>query len=89
MTKQRTGVRAVGVVVAMVLCGASPSIAAEPGSGKAGGLVPGPAKPRGGLTREELLREWDLDGDGTISKPEAVVARGLMRRQRLDMQLGA
>ncbi|MFM8414828.1 MAG: hypothetical protein ACKOCX_08890 [Planctomycetota bacterium] len=63
--------------------------AAEPGSGKGGGLVPGSSMPRAGLTREELLREWDLDGDGTISKPEADVARGRMRRKRLDMQLGA
>jgi len=41
------------------------------------------------MTREELLREWDLDGDGTISKPEADVARGRMRRKRLEMQFGA
>jgi hypothetical protein len=62
--------------------------AAEPSAGKTGGLVPGSGAARSGLTREELVREWDLDGDGTISKPEADVARGRMRRKRLDMQLG-
>jgi hypothetical protein len=60
----------------------------DPSSGRAGGLVPGSANPRSGMTREELIREWDLDGDGTISKPEADVAKGRMRRKRLDMQLG-
>jgi hypothetical protein len=60
---------------------------ADPAAGKTGGLVPGSGAARTGLTREELIREWDLDGDGTISKPEADVARGRMRRKRLDMQL--
>lgn len=42
--------------------------------------------PATGLTREELVRRWDLDGDGTISKSEADVARARMRRERLEMQ---
>ena len=40
------------------------------------------------LTREELTRSWDLNGDGTISKPEAEVARARMKRERIEMQLG-
>ena len=62
--------------------------AAVPAAGKTGGLGSGSGAARTGLTREELIREWDLDGDGTISKPEADVARERMRRKRLDMQLG-
>jgi hypothetical protein len=61
--------------------------AADPSAAKSGGLVPAPVANRSGLTREELVRSWDLDGDGTISKPEADVARGRMRRKRLEMQL--
>lgn len=39
------------------------------------------------LTREELTRSWDLNGDGTISKPEADLARARMKRERIEMQL--
>jgi len=63
--------------------------AADPTAGRAGGLVPGGDGRRAGLTREELIREWDLDGDGTISKSEADVARGRMRKRRIEMQLQA
>jgi len=55
---------------------------------RGGGLVPG-SGPRSGLTRDELFRSWDLDGDGTISRSEADLARARMRRQRLEMQLGS
>lgn len=72
-----------------VLMSAPVGRAADPAPAKTGGLVPGSAAPRTGLIREELIREWDLDGDGTISKPESDVARGRMRRRRLEMQLGA
>ncbi|MFM1903604.1 MAG: hypothetical protein RLZZ440_1504 [Planctomycetota bacterium] len=44
--------------------------------------------PRTGLTREELTRSWDLDGDGTISKSEAEVAKARMKRERIELQLG-
>lgn len=72
-----------GWLVALPLC------AAEPAAGRAGGLVPGSSRPVTTKTREELVREWDLDGDGTIGRSEADVARARMRRQRLEMQLGA
>jgi hypothetical protein len=55
---------------------------------RVGGLVPAGSGPKTGLTRDELIRSWDLDGDGTISKSEADLARARMRRQRLEMQLG-
>jgi len=55
-------------------------------------LATGPgaaAEPALGLTREELLQRWDLDGDGSISKSEADISRARMRRTRLELQLGA
>jgi hypothetical protein len=55
---------------------------------RGGGLVPGGGGARTSLTREELIRSWDLDGDGTISKSESDLARARMRRQRIEMQLG-
>ncbi len=60
--------------------------ASDPTPGRAGGLLPGEMR-RAGLTRDELVREWDLDGDGAISKSEADVARGRMRKRRIEMQL--
>ena len=61
----------------------------QPPIPRSGGLVPSASGPKLGLTREELIRGWDLDGNGTISKSEADLARARMRRQRLEMQLGA
>ncbi len=53
------------------------------------GQVPGSSTtPRTGLTREELTRSWDLDGDGTISRAEAEVAKARMKRERAELQLG-
>ena len=60
----------------------------ESASRRGGGLVPR-SSPSASLTREELIRQWDLDGNGTISKPEADVARARMKRQRLEMQFNA
>lgn len=76
-------------LVAMMLASASAATAAEPSAGRGGGLVPGTSAPSARATREELLRDWDLDGDGSISKSEADVARARMRRQRLEIQLGS
>lgn len=39
-----------------------------------------------GVTREELVRKWDLDGNGTIDASEAAVARVRMRRARREME---
>lgn len=53
------------------------------------GQLPGASTtPRTGLTRDELTRSWDLDGNGTISKPEAEVAKARMKRERSELQLG-
>jgi hypothetical protein len=62
---------------------AMPSAMAQLGSANQGAG----AAPSTGLTREELVRRWDLDGDGTISKSEADIARARMRRERTEMQL--
>jgi hypothetical protein len=40
-----------------------------------------------GTSREELVRKWDLNSDGTIDDGEAEVARSKMRRERADLQM--
>ena len=74
---------------AIVLALAATTAAGQQPIPRSGGLVPSASGPKLGLTREELIRGWDLDGNGTISKSEADLARARMRRQRLEMQLGA
>jgi hypothetical protein len=82
--------RSLGLVFAGTFLTLAGSVqAVDPAAGRAGGLVPAGESTRGGMTREELFREWDLDGDGTISKSEADVARGRMRKRRIEMQLQA
>lgn len=41
-----------------------------------------------GISREELVRQWDLDGNGTIDASEAAVAKARMKRTRMEMELG-
>ena len=76
-------------LIAVALGATTQAIAADPPAGRGGGLVPGSFGSSNRATREELLREWDLDGNGTINKSEADVARARMRRKRLELQLGA
>jgi len=47
-----------------------------------------PQGPALGVSREELVRQWDLDGNGTIDASEANVARARMRRSRMETELG-
>jgi hypothetical protein len=62
------------------------SIACEcrlaPGQTARGGT---PVMPR--LTREELLKKWDLNGDGTLDAGEVEVATSKMRLERAEMRL--
>jgi len=51
------------------------------------GMVPGAKGSSPGTSREELVRQWDLDGNGTIDASEASVARARMRRSRLELEL--
>lgn len=37
-------------------------------------------------SRDEVLRQWDLDGDGKVDATEMEVARSRMRRSRSDLQ---
>lgn len=49
------------------------------------GMVPGVKD--SGASRDELVRQWDLDGNGTIDESEASVARARMRRSRMQLEL--
>jgi hypothetical protein len=42
-----------------------------------------------GSTREELVRQWDLDRNGTIDPSEAAIARERMKRGRKEMQFNS
>ena len=62
----------------------------------AGLCLAGAAMPRlahaaepAGTSREELVRKWDINSDGTIDEGEAEVARSKMRRERADLQMKA
>jgi hypothetical protein len=62
-----------------------------PGSAPAptrrGGLLPQrtPASPLAPVSREELMRRFDLNADGKIDEAEAEMARSRMRRERADI----
>ncbi len=75
----RTVYRGIGLSLAIGLSGADLAPGQLPGAGPS---------PRTGFTREELTRSWDLDGDGTISKSEAEVAKARMKRERMELHLG-
>lgn len=47
-----------------------------------------PPPAAGPSSREELVREWDLDFNGSIDVNEAAVARARMRRSRQEMESG-
>jgi len=70
---------------ALVLVVSGMAVAQDP---LGGGSRLGSSTPKPGMSREELVRSWDRDGDGTISKSEADLARARMRRQRTELQLG-
>lgn len=76
-----------GLVVAV---GAAASAAAEkprPSAGAAAQTTPVPVVPR--KTRDELVREWDINSDGTIDIGEAEVAASRMRLERATMRLNS
>ena len=68
-------------------------------AGDAGGQTPGTVSPRRGglvpqrsapatvepMSREELMRRFDLNGDSRIDEGEAEIARSRMRQQRADI----
>ena len=51
------------------------------------GMVPGAKESGSGTSREELVRQWDIDGNGTIDPSEVSIARARMRRSRLELEL--
>lgn len=78
---------AVGAVVVPGI-GTSPSAAADaarPPAGSAARSTSVPDSPR--KTREELIREWDINSDGKIDIGEAEVAASRMRLERASIRL--
>jgi hypothetical protein len=74
---------AVRIALATLAVAAATAVrAADPPS--AGGLVPARR-----LTREELVRKWDINSDGKIDKGEAEVASSRMRRERAELRLNS
>ena len=79
------------LVVAVVAATVRPSAAQsteEPdptGGLRSRGMVPGVKN--SGASRDELVRQWDLDGNGTIDESVASVARARMRRSRMQLEL--
>ena len=76
-----------GLAACLLLAIAAEGLAQAPGTGgRSGGLLPGRETPSvsGGMTRDELLRRFDLDSDGRIDEAEAEAARARMRRERVD-----
>lgn len=78
--------RLVARLMCSLLCIAGGAALESPGRGeeqpRRGGLLPRPAD---GVTREELVRRWDVDSDGKIDASEAEVARARMRRERAEL----
>ena len=74
-----------GIAAALVaaVVGAA-SCCADEGVTRGGVPVSGPRK-----TREELVREWDLNADGRIDPGEAEVAASKMRRERAELRLNS
>ena len=72
------GLLHVRVAIGAVVCLAIPAVARH-------SLADDPAA----MTREELVRKWDLNSDGAIDEGEAEVARSKMRRDRAELQLKA
>lgn len=60
---------------------------ARPFAEAAARLMPAPAAPR--KTREELLREWDVNSDGRIDGGEAELAASRMRLERARIRLNS
>lgn len=79
--RRRVGAVAAALVCAAVACDAA---AFAQGTAARGGLAPAPRK-----TREELVRAWDLNADGTIDKGEAEVAASRMRIERAELRLNS
>ena len=74
----------------MAAVAAAASVAEEKprsGSGSAARTTPVPVVPR--KTRDELIREWDINSDGTIDIGEAEVAASRMRLERAAIRLNS
>lgn len=74
----------IGRCIAAVALVAGCAAFAQDTAPRGGGLVPTPRK-----TREELVREWDLNSDGKIDQGEAEVASSRMRRERAELRLNS
>lgn len=67
------------VALVLTMTATALAVAADPGADG--------SAPTTRLSREELVRKWDLNSDGKIDKGEAEVASSRMRRERAEMRL--
>lgn len=72
-------------IVAVGLAGSAVGQTSPPA--RRGGLLPQrtPSSPLEPVSREELMRRFDLNADGKIDEAEAEMARSRMRRERADV----
>jgi|GEM_PF-1093352 len=78
-----SGIAVASLAIAFLGVGLVCELPAQSPTPRGGGLLPGSGAPvSSSLTRDELIKRWDLNNDGRIDAAEAEMARSKMRRER-------